>query len=305
MYIEKRKTKLGIKYYLSHSFRYFGKVKKITVYLGKDLTKKELEKIKFEAEDKIKNKISKFQKANDPFYTEVKFNKNSLKDIEIPVKIFHLSESEWDKFARLFTYHTNAIEGSTLSKEEVDKVLKGKKIIADKNDIWEAIGLRKAIEWVRKEKPDVSVKTIKKLHKITFQKSKSFSGKLRKVDVVIMDGYGQIVHRGIEWKNVNKKLQELTEWYNKNRNEYHPIVLTAIFHNRFEEIHPFQDGNGRVGRLLLNLILIKNKFPPINIDFEKRSQYYKALQAYSKKRDTKPMIRFIIKEYKQLQKKLK
>jgi len=184
-------------------------------------------------------------------------------------------------------------------------VLRGQKIIADKNDILEAIGLRKAIEWIKKEKPEVSVDTIKRLHKITFQKSKSFAGRLRKMNVVIMDAYGQVVHRGVEWREVNKKLQELINWYNKNKNDYHPIVLTSIFHNRFEEIHPFQDGNGRVGRLLLNLILIKNNFPPVNIDFEKKNQYYKALQSYSKKRDIKPMIKFIIKEYKKLQKKLK
>ena len=69
-------------------------------------------------------------------------------------------------------------------------------------------------------------------------------------------------------------------------------------HNQFEHIHPFQDGNGRVGRLLLNFILLKKNYPPINIMLEDRLEYYQTLQKYSKNEDIKSTLKFLIKQYK-------
>ncbi|MFH1211440.1 MAG: Fic family protein, partial [Candidatus Woesearchaeota archaeon] len=77
-----------------------------------------------------------------------------------------------------------------------------------------------------------------------------------------------------------------------------------IIHNQFEHIHPFQDGNGRVGRLLLNFILLKSKYPPINISIEDRAEYYNSLQEYSKRHDLRPTIKFLIKQYRKTLKKV-
>ena len=76
------------------------------------------------------------------------------------------------------------------------------------------------------------------------------------------------------------------------------MVLAAIMHNQFEYIHPFQDGNGRVGRLLLNFVLLKNKYPPIDISLEDRAEYYLTLQEYQKNRNLKPTVEFLVKQYK-------
>ena len=76
--------------------------------------------------------------------------------------------------------------------------------------------------------------------------------------------------------------------------------MAAVVHNQFENIHPFRDGNGRVGRVLLNNILIKNGLPPINIDFKNRAEYYSSLQSYQKKHDLRPTINLFVKEYKSL-----
>ena len=80
-------------------------------------------------------------------------------------------------------------------------------------------------------------------------------------------------------------MAELVQWYNSVRQnvKIHPVVLAAIVHHRFVEIHPFDDGNGRVARMLMNLILIKNKFPSAIIKQDKREEYYAAL----KQADTK------------------
>ena len=75
-------------------------------------------------------------------------------------------------------------------------------------------------------------------------------------------------------------------------------------HNQFENIHPFADGNGRVGRILLNNILIKHNLPPINIDLKNSQEYYNTLQEYEKKGNLKPTIDLFIKEYRTLGKKI-
>ena len=83
-----------------------------------------------------------------------------------------------------------------------------------------------------------------------------------------------------------------------NKGKFRPLVLAAILHNQFEHIHPFKDGNGRVGRLLLNYILLKNKYPPINIMLEDRQEYYRSLYEYSKHDDMKPTLNLLVKQYK-------
>jgi len=78
--------------------------------------------------------------------------------------------------------------------------------------------------------------------------------------------------------------------------------LAAVVHNQFETIHPFADGNGRVGRLLLNNILLKHNKPPVNIELKNRQEYYAALRMYQNNEDIRPTIILILKEYKNLKK---
>ena len=118
------------------------------------------------------------------------------------------------------------------------------------------------------------------------------------MEVVIRNKEGKVIHAGVQVKDLSKALDDLIEWYKKNKAEFRPLVLAAIMHNQFEHVHPFQDGNGRVGRLLLNLILIRNKYPPINISFEDRLEYYSTLQEYHKSQSLRHTLKFLIKQYK-------
>ena len=68
-------------------------------------------------------------------------------------------------------------------------------------------------------------------------------------------------------------------------------------HNQFEKIHPFQDGNGRVGRLLLNYVLLQHKYPPININLQDCRRYYECLQKYDNKNDIKSTLKFLISQF--------
>lgn len=82
------------------------------------------------------------------------------------------------------------------------------------------------------------------------------------------------------------------------------MILEAVVNNQFENTHSFRDGNGRVGRILLNNILIKHGLPPINIDFNNRAEYYASLYAYEKNHNLNPAIELYMKEYYELKKNL-
>jgi len=306
MHIEKRETKGKTKYYLSHSFREGSKVHKFRKYLGQDLSRSKLEERKEIAEKLIIEDIHKYNMIKDPLQFEL--DKEEIISIEklekeIPLKIHHLSEKQWELFSEIFTYNTNAIEGSKLNKKEVKDFLeKDKWPDKSKEDIAEAYGVDEAIAFIRRTKEHISLKLIKDIHKIIFKNSKPFAGKFRKKneEVIVMDSKGDVVHEGAPQARIKFLLNELIDWYKKDKNKYPALVLAAVVHNQFENIHPFADGNGRVGRILLNNILIKHNLPPINIDFKNRLEYYGTLQIFEKEHNLKPTIELFVKEYKNL-----
>lgn len=310
MHIEKRKLKGKIKYYLAHSHREGSKVHKFRKYLGQDLKPEKLNERKRIAEKLILEEIHKYNIIKDPLHFELSEEEiKSIKKLEseIPFKISHLSEQDWKVFSEIFTYNTNAIEGSRLNQKEVNNILENDKWPdKSKEDIAEAYGVDEAIMLIRKTKEHISIDLIKKIHKIVFKNSKSFAGKLRKKgeEVVVMGGNGNIVHEGAPQTRINHLLRGLIEWYFKNKTKYPSLVLGAVVHNQFENIHPFRDGNGRVGRILLNNILIKHGLPPINIDLKNQEEYYASLQAYETGNDLKPTLHLYMKEYQNFSKKL-
>jgi len=311
MHIEKRKTGKKTKYYLSHSYREGKNIYKFRKYLGQDLSTNILEERQKIAEKLITEEIHKYNIIKDPLNIILsKKEINVIQKIEtkIPLKINHLSEKDWKLFSEIFTYNTNAIEGSKLNQKEVDELLeKDKWPNKSKEDIAETYGVDEAITFIRKSQEHISIDLIKRIHKIVFKNSKDFAGKFRKKgeEVVVMDSNGVVVHEGAPQERINHLLKELIKWYEINKRKYPGLVLAAVVHNQFENIHPFRDGNGRVGRILLNNILIKHKLAPLNIDLKNRFEYYKALQKYEIAKDLKPTLELFIKEYNNLNKRLK
>ena len=96
---------------------------------------------------------------------------------------------------------------------------------------------------------------------------------------------------------VETEMKKLIDWYNNNKQKTHPIKLATIFHSRFEQIHPFEDGNGRTGRILINAILLEHNLPPLIIRKTMRTTYFSALEA-SDKGHTHVLERFIIDKFK-------
>lgn len=312
MHLEIREKSGSKKYYLAHSFREGGRVRKIRVFLGTDLSAEELESKRKTAETELKRRIAQAKEIHDPFITTLSpFELKQLATLEArgELRVRHLSELDWNRFKEAFTYDTNAIEGSFVEAKEVKDILQNRGWPEDKTkeDIAETYGVAEAVDYIRRTDEHVSLKLIKKLHGIVFKNSKHFAGKFRakSVEVVVADAYGNVVHRGALSQQVGPLLKEMIQWYNQNKTKIPPLVLAAVVHNQFEIIHPFQDGNGRVGRLLLNSILLKHNLPPLNIELKNRTQYYAALQAYEKDHNIRPTLELMLKEYRALKKMLK
>lgn len=311
MYIEKRKAKGKVRYYLGHSFREGEKVHKIRKFLGSDLDEKTLKEREEKAKLLVLEEINKYRIIRDPLKFELSQEEiNYLKGVEkqIPLKVSHLSESDWKLFTELFTFSTNAIEGSELSSKEVREILEEDKWPdKSKQDIAETYGVNEAVEFIRNTKEHISLSLMLELHKIVFKNSKQFAGQFRKPgeEVVVMSSGGQVMHEGAPQSRITGLLKALVDWYGKNNKKYPGVMLATVVHNQFENIHPFRDGNGRVGRLLLNDILLKHNLPPVNVNLKNRWKYYKALQEYEKKHNLRPMIELIIKEYKAFEKIIK
>ncbi|MBT7705855.1 Fic family protein [archaeon] len=311
MYIEKKNSKGKVRYYLAHSFRNENKVHKIRKFLGTDLSEEKLKERRKKAEILIIEEIEKYRFIQDPLekdlsQKEVQFVERLQKEMDF--NVYHLSKKEWEVFSKIFTYDTNAIEGSKLTKRDVFGVLEDNKWPEKpKEDIAEAYGVRSAIEFIQKTKDHLSIDLLKEIHKIVFDNSKSFAGEFRGrgEEVAVINSSGFILHEGAPQSRVAGLLGNLIKWYNKNKNKYPPLLLAAVVHNQFENIHPFADGNGRVGRIILNNILIKNNLPPINIELKDRFDYYETLRAYEKDKNIRPTIEFLLKEYRKTKQEIK
>lgn len=311
MYIEIRTLDKTKKYYLAHSFRKGTRVRKLRFYLGVNLSKGELSRRISHAKAMMEERIKRYETIIDPFYTTIKSSElQEIKSLEPTgdIKVMHLTEKDWSEFTKAFAYDTNAIEGSTVTFAEVSEILERNEWPKDRTklEISETYGVSEAIEFIRKTKEHISSNLIKELHRIVFKNSKPFAGKFRSkgTEVAVVDALGNIMHRGAPSMQIVKLLKELINWYKKNKKKYPPLVLAVVVHNHFETIHPFQDGNGRIGRILLNNILLKHGLPPVNIELKHRQEYYKALQNYQKTRNIRPMIELILKEYRELKRML-
>lgn len=214
-------------------------------------------------------------------YIIKKFNKNQFKDV-------------FDRFIANFTYESNAIEGNSLTLKDVAIVMFEKRSVEGKElrEIYETRNSRNVLDLIIKKKFDVEEKDIIKMHKILME------------DIDISTGYKKYPNyiTGSDVKltppeKVEEEMEELIKWYEQNIKKVHPLKISALFHGKFEKIHPFEDGNGRVGRFLSNIILINNGYPPLIIRKSQRESYLKCLQDFSRTY-TGNLERFFLNKYK-------
>jgi Fic family protein len=280
MRIIRRRKRNAEYFYLQHSFRKDGKVITKEVYLGKTVPD-DIEEIKaklmLEAREALTEKLDKIKSS---FQKEWKKIPESAK------------EKELREIAIAFTYNTNAIEGSTITLEEARLILEDK-VAPNKplKDIKETENHAKVFMEMLKTKEKIAEKLLLKWHKEIFEETKPDIAGLFRNYLVRVGPY--VAPNGRDVENLMKQLVTYV-----NTSQLNPVELAARAHYMFEKIHPFGDGNGRIGRLLLNYILWKNGYPMLIIEYKKRKSYYKALQ-----RTEEGFVNYFIRRYLSVHKK--
>jgi Fic family protein len=178
-----------------------------------------------------------------------------------------------------YTYNSNAIEGNTLTLQETRLVIEEGLTVSGKSlrEIMEAKNHPEAIEFVENlatSREEINEEVVLHIHKLIMLGITEDAGQYRAAGVRIT-GASFMPPPSSE---VRPRMNELLKWLKDNPDEHTPIELTAVFHHRFVQIHPFIEGNGRTARLLMNAILMRNGYPFIAIVPKRdRPKYLKAL----------------------------
>ena len=240
-------------------------------------------------ENATKHKDGRFSKNS--IFDAIEYKREKLNAMR-PLTYGELNRLR-QEFMIEFTYHSNAIEGNTLTLQETAIVLEGMTVDQKPlKDHLEAVGHRDAFLYVRdiatKEVP-LNESTIKDIHSLVLMNQPEDKGVYRRIYVRIVGAYTEPVAPYL----IEPKIKELLERNEERKKTMNIIERIALFHLEFEGIHPFIDGNGRTGRLILNLELIRNGYPAINVKFSDRKRYYEAFDSFYRDNNAKPMINLI------------
>ena len=272
-------------YYITKNVRVdMNKWKKVRKYVGdKKPTNKKIKSTILEIEKEIillnidKKSNSFITENNLEFLEDVKSGYDSwLKKTPLSVQ-----KKTNDNFIIRFTYDSNAIEGNRLTLRETGLVLKDKLMPsgARAKDVQEALNGRKCMDFLLKYIGVVNGALIKKVNKILLTDIEDviYSGRYRFFGVDITGTTYKPPHE----KEVNRLMTNLVKNLKNNDDKLHPFELACFFHIEFVRIHPFEDGNGRTGRSIMNYILRSKGYPMLFIPIEKRQQYYEAIDKYN------------------------
>jgi len=188
-----------------------------------------------------------------------------------------------------------AIEGNTLSEAQITAILDGKRVMAPPKDILEARNAIKAYEQFSSWQPN-SEKHLLQAHQVLMTGLIDDAGRYRQGNVGVMNGE-VVVHMAPPANRVKELMTDLISWLAKTKQ--HPLIASSVFHYEFEFIHPFADGNGRMGRLWQTLILSKwnpllAQLPVESMIHAHQSKYYQAINLSTQKTDSAPFIEFML-----------
>ena len=203
---------------------------------------------------------------------------------------------------RIRSIHSSlAIERNSLTMDQVSDIIDGKRVLGPPQDIREVKNAYEAYELLTRLNP-YSIKDLLKAHKVMMADLVKESGTFRSRGVGVYAGT-ELIHAGTPPQYVPDLMRQLFTWLKESK--LHPLVKSCIFHYEFEFIHPFADGNGRLGRLWHTLILAKWRefflwIPIETMIHERQDAYYQALNASNTAGESTPFVEFSLKAIRDL-----
>ena len=271
--------------YLVQTYRWEGRIRKKQIYLG-TTAPEDPRPYRSLLEQEIWNEtwLKQFDEIRESYQRRRR---------AIPSSV---ATKEREEFVVDFTYNTNRIEGSTLSFEDTRRLLTRGETPARRplGDILEAQKHAALLRRLMKVPEPVDLTHLLRWHKELFSETKpDIGGRIRDYEVRI-GGSRHIPPPAIE---VRPALLELLRSTNRGKRRIHPVQRSGEFHFRFEHLHPFGDGNGRIGRLAMNVLLAEGGFPMLSISYDRRRGYYRALESASLLGDPRPFLRWLFLRY--------
>ncbi len=289
-FIERQRHGKRDYFYLVKSVRVSpAKVRKVRIFLGREVP----------AHEGLQKRFRELEKKTPKPYAAAWLSRDAedrLEDLRSSTVAFRgVAEGvQAGDFLVRFTYNTNAIEGNPLTLRQTALILsegiapQGAKT----DDVLEVLNGRDAWEFMKSYKGQVGRGFA---CKVQFEITKNTPCR-------IQGGYrdSEVAIGGSDWKppkarDVVRLMDALFKAYRKQKRALHPVELASWLHNRLVQIHPFTDGNGRTARLLMNWILMRNRFPPAIIEARNKEEYYLAIEA-TDKGDQKPFASFLARQ---------
>jgi len=284
--IAKRRLKGRTYYYLEHTSRHKGKRVTRKRYLGSELPK-DIDDIRksFLSELNDEKWFNDFERIKRRYSVELKSTPKSAR------------EKAFREFSVRFTYDTQRIEGSTLTLRETADLIEHRISPSGKpiGDAKEAEAHDKLFREMLEFRGDLSQELVQEWNwKLLKETKPDVAGKIRRHGVRI-SGSRFIPPAPVE---LQPMLNNLFDWYRGSKSKANPVELAGLLHLKFVTIHPFADGNGRVSRLMMNFVLQKGGYPMLNIEYNRRTDYYRALERSQINHDERPFVNWFFRRYK-------
>ncbi|MBN2517892.1 MAG: Fic family protein, partial [Candidatus Altiarchaeota archaeon] len=274
-----------------------GRVTKLTKRVEKTIVTPELQAYFDEKQKQLMQKESLGRYKTDFVFTRPQIEKVEATRSDYRRILRRLTRAQkkdlFDRFTANFTYESNALEGNSLTLKDVNMVLFENKVVegGDLREVYETKNSREVVDLILANKFKMGEKDIIRMHRMLVK------------DMGIATGYKKIPNyllggrvRTTPPEQVGEEMKALLNWYESEKDMY-PLKKAALFHGKFERIHPFDDGNGRVGRFLLNVILVNAGYAPLIIRKSQRVAYLNALEDFDGGYTTN-LERFILDKYK-------
>ena len=284
-YLEKKKVNGTVYVSFVKKMSFMRRTFLIKRHIGKDSSMINKEKYILDNIDSISIEELNFREEFLSQITDIlSYNKELPKRIELKsINIDNLTEGKRCKelvnteFAKEFIFNSNNMEGSKIPPEKVREIIDtGDTKYYDRNEVKEVKNSILAFGYLQSSFKFNLTSILRLYHILTkdlFIEGKSLYPKgFKKIDNVVGNSSTTPPEK------VEEELKNLISWYRQNKNKLHPLILAFEFHRRYEFIHPFLDGNGRTGRLIMNKILINAKYSPIIIYKSNKNSYFGALE---------------------------